>query len=330
MKTPIRFAVLAVGVVVTGALFATCGGGGTGSSGEAATIDLAAVETGAEELSTFIPICHVGSTLRLPGTPKPAGDRIVALMRVLELGRGAGLRAGGNPQGILDPTKPGDEFGDCGGRVTFPTYSHSNGTTTATLEFENFCNIDDETGEHEIADGTISLVDHGTPGSFGPVTTSLDADGPGGVSVDAETAGGTTVRSQRISFTDFVLDVGVPGGLATQANPDELTIDELTLTDLLTGKSYLQTDYIVTQYYTSNGNQVSTFSGRGHRSNGDYYDIRTTTPQTTTLSGDILGGQLTITGAGNSQAVMTLVPGPTLKATMTVNGVPVTNVPACQ
>ena len=42
-----------------------------------------------------------------------------------------------------------------------------------------------------------------------------------------------------------------------------------------------------------------------------------------------LSGVITFTGANGTTAVATLVPGPTPQATLTVNGVPVTAVPAC-
>lgn len=330
MKAPLKFVALAAGAAVATALFATCGGGGTDTSGEEATIDVASVETAIDELATFIPVCNPGSSLRAPTPPKPAPEVTAVIIRLLKLGQAAGLRVGGNPGSFLDPDEPADELGDCGGRITFPAYSHSSGTTTATLEFDNFCTLNEDTGERNITDGTVSLVDHGTPGTFGPVTTSLEADSPSGLAIDARTTGNVLLSSQKVSFTDFLLDVGVPGGLASAANPDVITFDELTLTNLLTGKSYLQTDWNMSQHYTGTGNQVTSLTGRGHRSNGDFYEIRTVTPQTTTPSGDVLGGQFTFTGAAGSQAIMTLVPGPTLQATMTVNGTPITNVPACQ
>ena len=42
------------------------------------------------------------------------------------------------------------------------------------------------------------------------------------------------------------------------------------------------------------------------------------------------GGELTMSGANGAKAVMTMVPGSTLQATMTVNGTAVTSVPACK
>lgn len=326
MKAPMRIAALAAGAVATAALLASCGGGGSDTSGEAATIDLAAVETGIEELASVIPICHSGAGLRAPNSP--AVGKTAWLARMLELHRAGSLRAGGRWQ-ALGPNKPADTFGDCGGRLTYPSYAHSNGVTTATLEFDNYCSVNDNTGERNIADGSISFVNTGIPSASGPYTDKIEADSPNGVTFDAETSGGATLSSQRISFSDYLLEAGVPGGTPTAANPNEISWREARVADLLTGKSYRQTNVSITEYFNASGSELVSINGRGYRSNGDYYDIRTATPITTASSGAIVGGQLTFTGAGGSQAVMTFVPGGTLQATMTVNGQPVTNVPAC-
>lgn len=71
-------------------------------------------------------------------------------------------------------------------------------------------------------------------------------------------------------------------------------------------------------------------SGRGYRSDGNYFDVSTTVPVTSDSSGKTTAGELTMSGANGAKAVMTMVPGSTLQATMTVNGTAVTSVPACK
>ncbi len=245
--------------------------------------------------------------------------------------RGGSLRTGGPPQS-LGPTKPADSFGECGGRITYPTYSHSNGITTATLEFDNYCEVSDDAGGNRvIADGSISFVNTGIPSASGPYTDKVEADSPNGVTYDTRTPNGaTTLTSQRIAFQDYLLDAGVPGGSPTAANPNRLGWAEASVSDLLSGKTYRQTDVSITEHFTSNGSELVSFNGRGYRSNGDYYDIRTTSPITNDANGNVVGGVMTFTGASGTQAVMTFLPGTTFRATMTVNGQPLTNVPACQ
>jgi hypothetical protein len=329
MKASLRITVLLAGAAASTALFATCGGGGTGTSGEQTTIDLAGVERGVDLFASAITICHSGSAVR----SAPRSDVVAKTMwlaRLLKQHRNLNLRADWNPASFFPPSDPGDQFGDCGGRITFPSYSHSSGTTTGTMEFENFCSINEDTGEHNIADGTMSFVDHGTPGAFGPVTNSLEADSPSGLTLTATTSTGTQLSAEKFSFSDFLYDVGVPGGDPTPSNPDRVTLDDATLTNLETSKSYRQTNYSVTAYGTAVGGSVISVSGRSYRSNGSYFDVSTTSALNLNAAGDFTGGQLTFSGANSTNAVLTIVPGSTFQGTLTVNGTPVTNVPACQ
>ena len=73
-----------------------------------------------------------------------------------------------------------------------------------------------------------------------------------------------------------------------------------------------------------------TVSGRGYRSNGEYFNFSTTSPITSDSDGDYTGGKITFTGANNSTAVLSIVPGSMPQGTLTVNGEPVTNVPVCR
>jgi hypothetical protein len=332
MKPWTRIALLGAGTLASALLFATCGGGGTDESGEEAEIDLEAVETGVEQIAGIITVCHNGAGLREARTPDPAARQTAALIaRLVRLHRDAGLRVGGPPQS-LGPNKPADSFGECGGRITYPTYSHSNGVTTATLEFDNYCESSDDAGGNRIiADGVISFVNTGIPSQSGPYTDHIEADSPNGVIFDTRTpGGGTLLTSQRISFEEYLFEAGVPGDVPTQANPNRISWTDAAVSDLLGGKTYRLTDVSITEYFTLNGSEFIGINGTGHRSNGDSYDIRTTSPITNNANGDVVGGVLTFSGASGSQAVMTFLPGTSFRATMTVNGQPLTNVPACQ
>ncbi|NOT06835.1 MAG: hypothetical protein HOP28_01380 [Gemmatimonadales bacterium] len=332
MRTSMRSAALAAGTVLSALLFVTCRGGGTDSSGEGAEIDLVAVETGVDQIAGIINVCRPGGSLRAAPVVDPGAQATAALIsRLVSTYRNGNLRVGGPPRS-LGPTKPADSFGECGGRITYPSYSHSNGVTTATLEFDNYCEVSDDAGGNRIiSDGTISFVNTGIPSASGPYTDRVEADSPGGVTYDTKTSNGaSTISSQRISFRDYLLDAGVPGAVPTAANPNRIGWAEASVTDLVGGKTYRQTDVSVTEHFTPNGSELVTISGRGYRSNGDYYDIRTTSPITNDANGNVVGGVLTFTGGSGTQAVMTFLPGATFQATMTVNGQPVMNVPACR
>lgn len=226
-------------------------------------------------------------------------------------------------------TPPADKLGDCGGRLSRPVYSHVNGVTTATNQFDNYCQIDSDTGGKQIINGSVSYVKTGTPTASGPVTTRMVSNSPAGLSFVTKNTSGTTVTAQTFSFSNYVFTPGVPGGSATASNPDRVLIDEFTIADALNGKSYRQTGYSMATYDLPSGGSQTTVSGRGYRSNGTFYDMSSTVPMTTNASGDYTGGAFTFTGAGGTTAEATLVPGSKLQATMTVGGAALTNVPVC-
>jgi len=320
---------MVLALVAGSSVIVTCGGGGSSPSGDQATIDLASVERAIDEVSTAIPICQQGGAAASRLGAAPAPPVTPWLTGLLELRRSGVLRPTLSLQG-LGPTKPADEFGDCGGRMTYTDYSHSGGVTQGVLAFESYCEVNDNTGERNISSGQIAFVNTGTPSASGPITQRIEADSPNGITVVTRTAAGAEVGNQNFRFTDYLYVAGVPGGDPTASSPDRLTLADGRLTDNKTGKVYRQTSLSVTYFQTTAGGEQLSVSGRGYRSNGDWYQVSTPTPVTSDANGDILGGALAFGGAGNTTATMTLVPGPRLQGTMRVNGTPVTNVPACQ
>lgn len=320
-----------IGGLALAALSVSCGGGGddNGPGGDRTTIDAAAVATGISEMGGIIPVCRPGTSIQgapagsVPAAPTSRFSQLVELRRDRALARALELQS-------LGSTKPADQFGDCGGRMTYPTYSHASGVTTGTFQFDNYCSTDSDTGEKETLNGTVSFVNTGTPSASGPITQKIEASSSAGVTAVVRTSGGATVSNQKYSFTNYLYQAGVPGGSPTSANPNRLSVQDATLSDLVSGKSYRQTNYTMTDYINTLGGEVVSVSGRSYRSNGEYFDLATTSPLTTNSSGNTVGGQLTFTGAGNSVAVLTLVPGSTLQGTMTVNGTLVTSVPVCK
>lgn len=295
-----------------------------------ATIDATSVSTGMGEVAAFLSVC-TKSAGQGPAKSAPRGVSPALASRVLAAGRELNTvaKSAGNGPVQASTTVPADKLGDCGGRMSHPVYSHVNGVTTATNQFDNYCQTDSDTGGKQIINGSVSYVKTGTPTANGPVTTQMVSNSPAGISFVTKNSSGATVTSQTFSFTNYVYTPGVPGGDATAAHPDRVQIDEFTIGDGLTGKSYRQTGYVMTTYETPDGGSQTSVSGRGYRSNGAYFDMSSTTPMTTNKSGDFTAGVFTFTGAGGSTAVATLVPGSTLQATMTVGGAPLTNVPAC-
>jgi len=320
----------AAGAVAAGtvALVASCGGGGGDSTPveSAATIDSAGVATAIADFEGIVGICQDSAT----GAMR-AGRKLSAAVMLHE---GIKLTTRTLPpmtktRLALTGTPPPDELGDCGGRMGYRNYSHLNGVTTATLAFENYCMTDTQTGEQDRINGKIAFVNTATPTASGPITTQLVADTSEPVTFVVQDAGGAQLSSQTLSFSGFKMAVGEPGGTPTAAKPDVMSMTDITVKSNDTGKTYRQSNYLLRQYETPAGNVERTMSGRGYRSNGSYYDISTTQPMVEDADGDLVSGVITFKGANGTTAVATLVPGPTPQATLTVNGVPVTSVPAC-
>ena len=318
------------GAVAAGAvaLVASCGGGGGDSAPveTAATIDSAGVATAIADFEGIVGICQDSAT----GAMR-AGRKLSAAVMLHE---GIKLTTRTLPpmtktRLALTGTPPPDELGNCGGRMGYRNYSHVNGVTTATLAFEDYCMTDTDTGEKDRINGKIAFVNTATPTASGPITTQLVADTTEPVTFVVQDAAGATVSSQTLSFSGFKMAVGEPGGTPTAAKPDVMSMTDMTVKSNDTGKTYRQSNYLLRQYETPAGNVERTMSGRGYRSNGSYYDITTTQPMVEDADGDLVSGVITFTGTNGTTAVATLVPGPTLQATLTVNGVPVTSVPAC-
>lgn len=310
----------------------SCGGGssssGTPASGKATTIDMAGVTTGMAEISALIPICSKTSSLgAVQGSP--AVVKAALLARAMELPQ-VRRAAAAAPSRKAGSTKPADKLGDCGGRMTYPDYSHDNGVTTATLSFDNYCTANSTTGERQFINGSIAYVNTGTPSASGPITTRITANSPAGLTFITQDSTGKVLTSQGFAFTNFVSIVGVPGGKPTEAQPSSFGIDELTITDKLTNKTYRESNYKVTYFEPPAGGQQYTMTGRGYRSNGDYFDVTTQVPMVSDSSGNTVSGAFAFTGGNGSTAVATFVPGKVSQATMTVNGAPVTGVPACK
>lgn len=315
----------AVGVVV---LASSCGGGSDTPDETAAAIDSAGVTSAINDFGGVVGICKQAassSTLRT--------QRKLFMAQALHVAMQAAAqppRSDIKTRLALGSTPPPDSLGDCGGRSGYRNYSHVNGVTTATLSFENYCSLDSSTGEKQFIDGSIAFVDTATPTASGPVTTQLTADTSPAVTLLVQTAAGAAVSSQTMTFSGFKMAAGVPGGTPTASNPNVLSVSEMSVKDNDTGKSYRESNYQLKQYETPAGNTEMTFSGRGYRSNGSTFDIVTTQPVAQNGNGDTLSGVITFTGANGSNAVATLVPGPEMQATLSVNGVPVTSVPVCK
>jgi hypothetical protein len=322
-------------VIVAGAAaVVSCGGDGGDAdpvpppTAVATVIDTASVTRAVADFGNTVAICQDGSSGMVT-----TSRAVVGISASIQRGMSALQRrwvAETTQRALaLSSTPPADQLGSCGGRYGYRNYSHVNGITTATLAFENYCQGGDNPGETVTTNGQIAFVNTATPSPSGPITTRLEANTSSPVSAVRRNAAGTAINSDTLSFTGFSMVVGVPGGTPTSAQPDRISLGELTSRNELTGKTYRLSSVALTGFEDAAENSSWTLAGRGYRSDGSFYDIATPQPIVQNSDGATVSGQMTFTGANGSAAVATVFPGPTLQVKLTVNGVPFTAVPAC-
>lgn len=331
MKKSTKISTLgAIAIAATASLVVSCGGDSSDDTplATATTIDAASVTKGIAAVSALIPVCSS------PGATKVAavqGDTAPA--KIVWLAKK--LAQSQSPQRrilALGSVPPADTLGGCGGRMTFPisSYSHASGVTTATLAFEDYCTVNTSTNDRALVNGTIHFVDTGTPSPSGPIRSKIEAHSPASLTIITQDATGKQVDSDVITFNTLLYTVGVPGGVPTASNPDQFSLDELKVTNTITGKVYLETDYTMAMFQTASGGLQFTGGGRSYRTGGEYFDVSTTSPIVIDSAAKPVSGAVTFTGANGSTAVATLLPGNLFQATMTVNGTPLADRPACQ
>ncbi|NJD20741.1 MAG: hypothetical protein FIA95_15830, partial [Gemmatimonadetes bacterium] len=258
MKSTPRYVAAACAMAVVVVVAQACGGKDSSApSGPATEITIASVTTGIGEFSSVMPICRKSGSQAPSAASELPPDASVWLEKGLELHRSEAMKAAFGPS-LLGSTKPADQMGDCGGRITYPAYNHSNGTTTGTYAFQNYCSIDDDTGQRTTLNGEMSFTNSGTPSPNGPITNKIEATSPAGVTEVTRSSSGAQISSRKIAFEDYVYAPGVPGAEPTSAKPDKLTAKSFSVADQVTGKTYRQTDYSMSYFATSSGGEQMT------------------------------------------------------------------------
>lgn len=292
-----------------------------------ATMDVASAERMVTDFSYVLPICS--PTGLVAASTHPASALLHKAFELRQLSRVTAAAAPRERALAYTSTKPVDDLGECGGRLTYPSYNHVNGVTTATMRWENYCSKDTDTGGTQVMNGSWSFVETATPGASGPIRTRYEASSTSGIAVLSKDASGKTIGSQLITVIGYISTPGVPGGDATEARPDRMQIAEYRVRNDLSGKTYRQTGYSVSSFTNASGGDVVSMSGRGYRSTG-YYDITTAKPLVTDSHGNTLSGTFLSTGVNGEAVVINMVPGETLQATLSVGGKSVGNAPACK
>lgn len=222
---------------------------------------------------------------------------------------------------LISTIAPSAKAGDCGGTLSYPTYSHSSGTTTMSVKWDNYCTTD-ISGNKTTYNGTLSAVDAGTPGATGPVTTKLTAAIPGLTIIETSSAG-TVITSEKIYMTGFeyVPESGASVDLTNLPGSTKLT--SLEIADVLKNKEYKLENVAVTTSKVGSDTQLS-MTGRIYRGTSGYSDIATDTPLLMDSTQNLKSGKISFTGAGGHKATLTVVPGTGQIFTVDVDSTPIT------
>lgn len=318
-----------VSMAAIAVLFAACGGDGGGGSSSAeslysgstsmASMTVAGVNDTIDDItasgvdtygctSSIVPTKSV-SLFNLSSEGARALETPLKAMLMV-----TGL-AGGKSMAMLDSTPPTADDGECGGHLTYPTWSHSNGNTSIKIVFDEYCNINDA-GNREIITGSLTAYDDGTPSSSGPITTKFTADIPG-ITITEKNASGTVVLSQSqvaLSGLEFVPTVSA----VDDESLGGYKVGAMVIKDLSNNLAYMVKDVTMTTAASGAATQLS-FNGTACKSTAGCSTINTDTPVVMDDDG-FQSGVISFTGASNQKTLLTVVPGIGQNFTVTVNG----------
>ncbi len=319
------------------ALLYACGGGGGGGGGTPSTSGLGvytgktttATITEASAKETLAGMTDIVPSCTATGVAKTAAD--APLKTVMSAVKSVKLllpprpaKIAGKSVALISSTPPATQTGDCGGTLSYPTYSHLSGTTTVSVKLDNYCTIDSSSGNRTTMNGTVNAVDAGTPTATGPVTTSLTANIPL-LTVVEKTAAGATVSSDTIAMSGFKY-VPTAGATADIANiPGTMTLTTLEVKNVegATTTEYKVNNVSVTTTKVGTNSQVS-FTGTICRGTSGCSAVKTDTPLVTDSNQNFQSGAISFTGAGGSKATLTTVAGTGQTFNVSVNGTPLT------
>lgn len=194
--------------------------------------------------------------------------------------------------------------GDCGGTVEI-SRNHDSGTTTFSVSFNDFCTEDSESSSGQTkSDGSLTLKEIGTPTDSGPSISRVTATVPSlKVVSDGET---TTLSLDELSYV-----YGTPGvtpGTPTKANPDQITIDGVTIDYVSRDKRHSLNNFSANTWEDGTDMVVQIDKGRYDTTSSGYVDISTGSPLVFDIDEGVLtDGSLNLSGADGN---VTITPSP--------------------
>lgn len=327
MKREIRWLAATATICTITAALASCsgdddGGGGSTSSlytGKTtqATIDEQSVKDTLASVNEVIPSCSATGVAKIAASQVQPGLGALKAVKLIALSTGS--KTVGKTVSLISTTAPSTKTGDCGGTLSYPTYSHSSGTTTVSVKWDNYCTTD-SSGNKTTYNGTLNAVDVGTPSASGPVTTKVTADIPS-LKVEKKNSAGTVLSSETIALNGLEY---VPATGASTSNLSGSTkLTSLEVIDGKTGKQYKLEDATLATSAVGTDNQI-TISAKMYRGTSGYSTITTPIPILIDSNENLKAGAITFTGANGSTATLTASPGTGQNFTVSVNGTTLT------
>lgn len=320
-----------IGLVCTAvATFVACGGDGGGGDGSVdlysgkttqATITTASVQETLASMTEIVPSCTATgvATARAAAITQSAAATLKVVKRGLQP---LLVKRSVQKSALLPTTPPASTTGDCGGSVAFPTWNHSDGNTSITIVFSNYCTLDTVSGNKTLLNGSLSVLDDGTPSDLGPITTKVTASIPS-LSVIEKDAANTILASATLALSGFEYTpaIGATADISNLTGNMKLTSFEAI--DNLTLETYKVENLDVT--VTKNGTDTEVdLAVRLYRSTSGYSDITTFTPLVMDANQNLKSGTILFAGANNTNATLTVVEGVGQNFTIAVNGTPLT------
>lgn len=293
----------------------------TGKTSQA-SIDPVSVKDGLTGIKDIMPSCTAKGVSR-PATAAETNSVLGIIKTASLLAQPTTAKRVGKSVALISPSPQASKNGTCGGTLSYPTYSHASGTTTVTMKWDNYCTTGGD-GNKTTYNGTLSMVDAGTPGPNGPVTNNLSANVPS-LSVVEKTATGTVVSNETIALTGFVY-TPVTGATADLSNlPGSTKFTSFEARDLKNSKDYKFENMTITTSKSGSDTQL-TVSGRVYRGTTGYSDLTTDTPLVMDSNQNLKTGKVTFTGANGHKATYTATTGTGQNFTVAVDGTTVTGV----
>lgn len=316
----------AASVCTVTALFAACGGGGGGGGGGLYSGKTTPANITAESVkSTLASVTDIFPSCSATGVTKTALDTtpVLSVVKIAQkMLPPTVAKKSGKSVALLSTTAPPTKNGDCGGTLSYPTYSHAGGDTTMSVKWDNYCTTDISTGNKTTLNGTLSAFDDGTPGANGPVTAKLTASIPN-LTVVEKNAAGTIISSETITLSGFEY---VPAAGASSSDPTgTIKLSSFEAVDNKNNKQYKLENMNVTTSKVGAGAGADTqvtLSGRIYRGTSGYSDLATETPLVIDSNENLKAGAISFS-AGTHKATLTAVPGTGQTFTADVDGNPI-------